>query len=71
MSIIPLRVGDRIRLKKPHPCGGSLFAILRVGSEIRIKCETCQRDMTVDRIKLEKAIRQIIKETDDNTLPNP
>ena len=60
MQIIPLHVGDRIQLKKNHPCGGSVFAILRVGGEVRVKCETCGRDMTVDRIKLEKAIRTVL-----------
>ena len=56
-KIIPLTVGDVLELKKPHPCGKSRFAVLRVGSEVRIKCETCGRDMTLDRIKLEKAIK--------------
>ena len=64
MQIIPLRAGDRIKLKKPHPCGGSFFSILRVGAEVRVKCETCNRDMTVDRIKLEKSIREHIKADD-------
>ena len=59
MAIVSIKVGDTLRLKKAHPCGGYLFSVLRVGSEVRIKCQTCQRDMTVDRIKLEKAIRQI------------
>ena len=60
MQIIPLRVGDRVQLKKPHPCGNNLFRILRVGGEVRIVCERCARDMTVDRLKLEKAIRRIL-----------
>ncbi|MBR0443519.1 MAG: DUF951 domain-containing protein [Clostridia bacterium] len=54
---MPLTVGDVLELKKPHPCGKSRFLVLRVGSEVRIKCEMCGRDMTLDRIKLEKAIR--------------
>ena len=58
MPIIPLRAGDRIQLKKEHPCGGKIFSVIRVGSEVRGKCETCARDMTLDRIKLEKAIKQ-------------
>ena len=62
MQIIPLHPGDRIQLKKPHPCGKDSFVILRVGSEVRIKCETCGRDMTVDRIKLEKSVRKILTE---------
>ena len=60
MQIIPLHLNDRIQLKKPHPCGGNLFLVLRVGSNVRIVCETCGRDMTVDRIKLEKSIRSIL-----------
>ena len=58
MQIIALRVGDRVQLKKPHPCGGSTFEILRVGGEVRVRCEGCGRDMTIDRIKLEKSIRK-------------
>lgn len=60
MPIIPLHQNDRIQLKKPHPCGGKFFRILRVGSEVRVLCETCKRDMTIDRIKLEKAIKQVL-----------
>lgn len=58
--IIRFQLNDRIQLKKKHPCGGSIFRVLRVGSEIRIKCECCGHDMTLDRIKLEKAIKQIL-----------
>ncbi len=57
MNILPLHPGDRVQLKKPHPCGGKQFAVIRVGSEVRIKCETCGHDMTIDRIKLEKAVK--------------
>ena len=73
MQIIPLHPGDRIQLKKAHPCGGDVFRILRVGSEVRIKCETCGRDMTVERIKLEKAIRKTLSEiqTQPNAKGNP
>ena len=60
MQIIPLHTNDRIQLKKKHPCGGNIFVVLRVGSEVRVKCETCARDMTIDRVKLEKAIRTIL-----------
>lgn len=58
MPIVPLHVNDTVQMKKKHPCGGDLFLILRVGSEVRVKCTTCGRDMTLDRIKLEKCIRK-------------
>ena len=69
MPIIPLHLNDRIKLKKEHPCGGKIFRILRVGGEVRIVCETCGRDMTIDRIKLEKAIKQLLTEYDPQESP--
>lgn len=67
MQIIPLRAGDRVQLKKSHPCGNNLFRILRVGSEVRVVCERCGRDMTIDRIKLEKAIRRFVTDSPSET----
>ena len=60
MEIIKYKVGDIIELKKPHPCGDKRFKILRVGSDIRLCCVGCGRDMTLDRIKLEKATKKIL-----------
>ena len=60
MEIIKYKINDVIELKKPHPCGSKLFKVLRVGSDIRILCLGCSRDMTVDRIKLEKSTKKII-----------
>ena len=60
MQIIKFRVGNVLELKKPHPCGEKLFKVLRVGSDVRIVCTGCGRDMTVDRIKLEKSIKNVI-----------
>ena len=62
MQIVKICVGDTLELKKPHPCGGRLFKVLRVGSDVRIVCCECGRDMTLDRIKLEKAIKNVITE---------
>ena len=59
MQILKFEVGDVVELKKPHPCGSKQFRILRVGSEMRILCLGCGRDMVLDRIKLEKAIKHI------------
>ena len=59
-KIIKLAVGDLLEMKKPHPCGSNTMKVLRVGSDIRIKCEKCERDVTVARIKLEKNIKRVI-----------
>ena len=58
MKIIKIDVGDILLMKKPHPCGTDTFEVLRIGSDIRIKCTGCGRDVTVPRIKLEKNIKK-------------
>lgn len=60
MTIPKISVGDILLLKKPHPCGTNKMRVVRVGSDIRIICEGCMRDMTLPREKLEKAIKQIV-----------
>ncbi len=60
MEIIKLAVGDTVELKKPHPCGSKSFKIMRIGSQIRIVCNGCGRDMVLERPKLEKAIKKVI-----------
>ena len=61
VQILKIKAGDVLELKKPHPCGAKQFKVLRVGSDVRIVCTNCGRDMTLDRIKLEKAVKQIFE----------
>ena len=65
-NIIKISVGDILELKKPHPCGEKRFSVLRIGSDIRIVCTCCGRDMTLPRVKLEKAIKKIYPEDSEN-----
>ncbi|HCH67580.1 MAG: DUF951 domain-containing protein [Eubacteriales bacterium] len=58
--VVALAVGDTVQMRKKHPCGSELFTVLRVGSDVRIRCLGCQRDLTLERVKLEKAIRKVI-----------
>ncbi|MGI5874736.1 MAG: DUF951 domain-containing protein [Bacillota bacterium] len=44
-----VNVGDRLRMKKKHPCGGDLWEVLRVGADFRLKCLTCGRVVMIPR----------------------
>jgi hypothetical protein len=55
-------VNDILEMKKSHPCGGTKFKVLFLGSDVKIRCETCGRELIVPRIKLEKKIKRIISE---------
>lgn len=55
-----LNVGDRIELKKQHPCGCKTFELLRVGMDFKIRCEGCGREVMVPRKKVEKSIKRVL-----------
>ena len=55
-----IQVGDILKLKKQHPCGEKRMRVMRVGSDIRIVCLGCGRDVTVPREKLEKNIKKVL-----------
>lgn len=56
-----VRVGDTLVMKKPHPCGGNQFLVLRSGMDFRIRCQTCGREVMVPRLKWEKNIKKILR----------
>lgn len=58
--IIQFNTNDILELKKPHPCGSYRFKVIRCGSEVRVICLVCGRDMTLAREKLERAIKKVI-----------
>jgi hypothetical protein len=52
-------VGDRLEMKKPHPCGSHTFEVLRIGMDFRLKCLGCGHEVLLPRSKAEKNIREI------------
>ncbi|HHT06476.1 MAG TPA: DUF951 domain-containing protein [Hydrogenispora sp.] len=58
---LKLALGDQVQLRKPHPCGGTEWEVLRVGMDIRLKCLTCERLVLIPRVKLEKGIKKIVR----------
>ena len=54
-----LVVGDVVRLRKQHPCGGFEWKITRIGADIGLKCQTCGRRIMAPRSKIEKRIKSI------------
>lgn len=51
-------IGDRIITKKPHPCGNNSWTIVRVGADIKIKCDKCAHIVMIDLDKFPKTIKQ-------------
>ena len=59
-----IQVGDVLVMKKNHACKDTekKMIVLRLGSDIKIKCAGCGHEMTVARIKLEKNIKSVIRQ---------
>jgi len=53
-------IGQVVRTKKNHPCGGSEWEILRVGMDFRIRCITCGHLLMLPRAKFEKMVKQVL-----------
>ena len=60
MKIVRFSVGDTLIMRKPHPCGDNRFRVARAGSDVRVICLKCSRDVTVERLELEKNIKTVI-----------
>ena len=57
-----IRVGDMLRMKKPHPCGSKDWLVLRIGADFRLRCLGCGHEVMVERFKIEKNIREVARE---------
>lgn len=53
-----LKLADELRLRKPHPCGGDWWRVVRVGADIGLICLTCQRRVMVPRAQLARRVRE-------------
>ncbi len=56
-----VRVGDKLLMKKKHPCGSEYFDVLRIGADFRIRCSKCGREVMLERVKVEKNIKKILR----------
>ena len=59
-----LHLHDLVELKKVHPCGSTRWEILRVGMDIRLRCQGCGHELMLPRSKVEKSIRKILAKED-------
>ena len=59
MHIVRFDSGDVIIMKKKHPCSSEKFKVIRCGSDVKIRCIGCSRELTLDRDKLEKMIKSV------------
>ena len=65
-----IHIGDKLKMKKPHPCGSQEWEVLRVGIDFRLKCCGCGHMIMIPRKQAEKNVKQILRMESDNTETN-
>ncbi|MDY7019643.1 MAG: DUF951 domain-containing protein [Chloroflexota bacterium] len=61
---VAIKVGDTVRLRKPHPCGSYEWEVVRTGADIGLKCLKCQRRILLERNTFEKRLKTVVSEGD-------
>jgi hypothetical protein len=49
-------LGDVVRLRRTHPCGGSTWLVDRLGADLGLRCATCARHILVTRAHVERRL---------------
>lgn len=60
------QVGDRLKSKKPHACGGKEWEILRTGADVKLRCVKCGRTIFFSVPETEKMIAAYYKAGENN-----
>jgi len=53
-------MGDVVRLRKPHPCGGFEWEVVRLGADIGLRCRGCGRRVLLERRVLERRLKAFV-----------
>ncbi len=55
-------VNEILTMKKPHPCGGKDWEVVRVGADIKLRCTTCGKFVNLTRDEIKKRVKTVKKE---------
>lgn len=56
-----LYTGDLVQMRKPHPCGGDRWEIVRVGADIGLLCEMCGRRVLLPRRTFARGVKKFVR----------
>ena len=58
---VEVHLGDEVRLRKQHPCGGTDWAIVRLGADIGLRCLTCGHRVLLARSVFERRLKTFVR----------
>ena len=65
--LLDLQLKDRLRLRKPHPCGSYEWTVIRLGADIGLECDVCKRRVMLSRRELAKRVKENLTKRENNS----
>ena len=62
MQVEEIRLGDRVLMRKAHPCGSADWTVIRTGADIKIKCAGCGHIVMMDRETFLKRRKKLLEQ---------
>ena len=62
--VLTLYLGDIVRLRRRHPCGGDAWLVDRLGADIGLRCQTCDRHVLIERPLIERRLVEFVRRGD-------
>ena len=62
-----IEVGDTVKMRKPHPCGSTVWVLTRVGADVKMRCEGCGHVVMLDRQVFEKRVKALVSHAGGET----
>ncbi|MRH44393.1 DUF951 family protein [Aquibacillus halophilus] len=59
------QINDIVQMKKQHPCGENRWKIIRMGMDVRIKCEGCGHSVLIPRRKFESKFKKVLERVEE------
>lgn len=53
-------VGNRVQMRKPHPCGSDEWVVYRIGGDIGIRCTGCGRRVLLSKRQFDKQVKRLL-----------
>jgi hypothetical protein len=63
-GVVEFRLGDVVRLRRIHPCGGRDWLVDRLGADVGLRCRTCGRHVLLERRTLERRLIEFVSRGD-------
>lgn len=66
-----VRLGDLVRLRRPHPCGADTWRVVRIGAEIGLRCTGCDHKVLLLRRVFRQRFKSRLERTEDRSADAP